>query len=391
MDIYREAPHCRVCAGSLAPLLDLGEQCLGGQFPAPGEPDPPRAPLVMGQCGACGLVQLLHTVRPELMFTDYWYRSSVSVTMRKHLTAFARQAVALVKAEESPTALDIGCNDGTLLRAIPPYWGRVGIDPADVGAVEENGIAIYRDWFPSSVLRGRHFDLIFTVACFYDADKPVEFAQSVASLLTPKGLWCLEVADLEAMLDRTAYDVICHEHLVYYSLGAIQNVLAKAGLRLVAASRNDCNGGTLRVYARLDHRKHKQHFVRQDNPKELSRFVESVKLHWEQMSEWLIENSGKQIHLLGASTKAGTWMQCCGADVARIAVASDRDPRKFGRRTPGTNIPIVSEEASRQAKPDIYLVGPWHFRTELIEREQDFLAHGGRLVFPLPRIEEVVK
>src|SRR5262245_45266307 len=99
---------CRACGKELEDVLNLGEQCLGGQFPAEGEPDPLRFPLVLAQCKAgCGLIQLRHTVEPELMFGDYWYRSGVTETMRNHLKGIADEALSVL-GRTPETVLDIG-------------------------------------------------------------------------------------------------------------------------------------------------------------------------------------------------------------------------------------------------------------------------------------------
>jgi hypothetical protein len=386
----REVNGCRVCGAELGKVLDLGTQCLQGTFPGPDEPDPPRFPLVLGACTRCGLAQLTHTVDPQLLFgAGYGYRSGVTRTMRTHLREAALEAWGLLpNALDSKRVLDIGCNDGTLLSVFPEGWFRVGIDPCGVASVPE-GALLLNGFYPQDMMRDAEYDLIFSVACFYDADDPVAFARAVRDNLSPGGVWCCEVADLNALTGKLAYDGICFEHLGYYGKSSFQNVLARAGLELVRVSANGCNGGSLRFYARRDERGGRpwqDHAVATD----WELFARRVVLHRSELRAKVasLRDAGKLVHLLGASTKVNTLLQYCDLHGGQIFAASERDPRKHGRRTPGTAIPILVEEESRAQKPDAYLVGPWHFKDEIVARERG-AGYRGQLVFPLPRLEVV--
>jgi SAM-dependent methyltransferase len=390
----RERTSCRVCGAGLIGVLDLGTQYLGGQFPGPGDPDPPAFPLELTRCAGCGLVQLRHTVEPGLLFRDYWYRSGVSATMRQHLTALAVEAAALARPREWPSVLDIGGNDLTLLQAMPPGWRRTCVDPSMVSceAASGSGPAVIGGFYPDALTHTAKFDLIFTIACLYDVDDPVTFARALRRNLTPGGLWCVEVAYLPDMLRQTAYDAICHEHLCYYRLADLQRLADLAGLRVVRSARNGCNGGSLRVYlAREEADYDAGDPVREEVAAgDLERFATAVPESRRQLRSHVdaLHEAGQVVHLLGASTKVNTLLQHCGLNHALVRAASDRDPRKVGRRTPGTGIPIVSEEQSRAQRPDVYLVGPWHFREEIVARERAARTTA-RLLFPLPRLEVV--
>jgi hypothetical protein len=128
-----------------------------------------------------------------------------------------------------------------------------------------------------------------------------------------------------------------------------------------------------------------------DTDKPYRHFQERANVHKEQLTDLIkkLRNEGSRIHVYGASTKGNTILQWCGIDHRLIEVAADRNPDKHGARTLGTDIPIVSEEQSRAMRPDYYLVLPWHFRQEFLEREQHMLTQGTRFIFPLPAIEVV--
>jgi hypothetical protein len=333
---------CRVCGGPLETILDFGEQCLSGQFPKIGEPDPPRFPLVLSRCHlGCGLVQLRDAVDPELMFSRYFYRSGVTQTMKEHLRDVATEAFN--RLGRSPDAvLDIGSNDGTLLSNFTKNCCLVAIDPSDVQPSVGTRI---NGFYPHESLKGHKFDLIFAIACFYDSADPVGFAKAVKGNLAPGGLWCVEVADLHALYNG-AWDMVCHEHLSYFSAYTLDYVVRKAGLHTHKVSYNQCNGGSIRLYAGLE------------PPKEPVpglfplvhplAFTEVVHTCRGRLRKYLSEHYGDRVHLLGASTKMNTVLQSAGIHPADnlVQAASDRDPRKHGCCTPGTRIPIVSEECT---------------------------------------------
>ncbi len=380
--------NCRVCYSATEDILDLGAQCLGGQFPQDAEPDPPRFPLVLAHCkDGCGLVQLRDTVDPRLMFTDYWYRSGVTETMRTHLAMMATEA-AILLGRPPERVLDIGANDGTLLSRFI-HLDRWGVDPSDLPM--SPGETRIKGFYPHQSLKGQKFDLIFTVACFYDVNDPVAFVEAIHDNLAADGLWVVEVADLANVLGgawNAAWDAICHEHLTYWDIGTFWQCCRMANLNVVKWERNSSNGGSLRFYV-------SRRYDRLQPPPAVPVDGEALRMMVAKAKEDLralmvgCRVNDLRVHLLGASTKANTWLQYCGFTTETIEFASDRDLRKRGTRTPGSNIPIVSEEESRMLRPDVYVVGPWHFKQEIVEREKEHLERGGKLVFPLPKLEVV--
>lgn len=414
---YRQT--CRVCGSdSLTPAIDLGEQFLQGSFVKEGKELPPmrKIPCEIVRCNpeldenACGLLQMKHSVPPEILYAAYWYRSGTNHTMRNHLQGIAEQAANLWGKPEA-TILDIGCNDGTLLKNYPNRFVKYGVDPSDVAQeVRGDNLQVIQDIFPSKRLNEAigdgKIDIITSIAMFYDLENPIEFCRNIAELLSENGIWIFEMSYMPRMLELNSYDTICHEHLEYYSLAVIEKILKRAGLKIFEASFNDINGGSLRCLVTLeaneqyDSAKNKA-FLNQIRGREFDlaldtdtpyfEFQQRIEKERDALYSLLanLKNEGKRIHIYGASTKGNTILQFCGINDAIIECAAERNPDKYGARTLGTNIPIVSEAESRAMNPDYYLVLPWHFKTEFVERERVMLDKGVGFIFPLPTIEIV--
>lgn len=400
---------CRACgSAALVPAINLLEQHIQTDFAKPGQPQPVQrvVPLALVRCdpmqdeNACGLLQLSVSVPPKILYDRYWYRSGTNRTMTEHLRGIAATAQAITGKPGS--ILDIGCNDGTLLAAIDPSWKRVGIDPSDVVKDVPLDIEAIRGTYPDIRLTGRQFDVITSIACFYDLEDPRQFAMNIRVNLADEGVWVFEQSYMPRMFEQLSYDTICHEHLEYYSLAVIEKILASASLRVFDVEFNEINGGSIRCYAaKRDSEwvetpavtavRRREFDLLLDTGLPYGEFTQRMWAHKAKLSALLmhLKAEGKSIHVYGASTKGNTLLQFCNIDNTVIDVAADRSPYKWGAKTVGTNIPIVSEEESRAMRPDYYLVLPWHFREEFLERERATLEAGTKFIFPLPEIAVV--
>ncbi len=406
---------CRVCGSpSLTPVIDLGEQHLQGSFYKEGKEIPPmrKIPCTLLRCNpmkdenACGLLQMEHTVPPSILYSAYWYRSGTNNTMRNHLKGIAAKVTELID-DKKPRVLDIGCNDGTLLNYYPKTYIKYGIDPSDVAQEIGEEITVIQDIFPSSELiekLGDHkLDAITSIAMFYDLEDPVGFCKGIKNILAKDGVWIFEMSYMPTMLEMNSYDTICHEHIEYYSLAVLENILQRAGMKIFNIEHNDINGGSIRCYAtnegnfkfkndeyqeNLKIYRQKEFDLELDTDKPYKNFQDSINKHRDELVAVLgkLKREGKRIHIYGASTKGNTILQFCGIDYKLIDYAAERNPDKYGARTLGTDIPIISEADSRAMNPDYYLVLPWHFKEEFIEREKDTIAKGVGFIFPLPEV-----
>lgn len=411
----RTRKTCRVCgSSSLRKVVDLGDQYLQGSFIKPGKemPSTRKIPCTLVRCNpevdenACGLLQMEHSVPPEILYAAYWYRSGTNNTMKNHLKGIV-DAVMQIRPLKTARVLDIGCNDGTLLNYYPDSYQRFGCDPSDV-AKEIKNATVVCDIFPSEKLHqelnGDKLDVITSIAMFYDLEDPVAFVKNIKTILSDEGIWVLEMSYMPRMLELDSYDTICHEHLEYYSLAVLEKIMALASMRIFRIEFNEINGGSIRCYVShaentslgseadrklIEEIRQKEFDLELDTDKPYRAFNERISKLKSELYGLLmtLKKEGKRIHIYGASTKGNTILQWCGIDNSIIDYAAERNPEKYGAMTLGTNIPIISEEESRAMNPHYYLVLPWHFKEEFVEREKETLEKGIGLIFPLPRIE----
>lgn len=411
----RKRTTCRVCgSNSLTPVINLGPQYLQGSFVKPGKemPSSRKINCSLVRCNpqvdenACGLLQMEHSVPPEILYAAYWYRSGTNATMRNHLKEIVDSTLGILKKDKC-TVLDIGCNDGTLLNYYPQEWEKFGCDPSDV-AQEVKFATVVQDIFPSASLSKaigeKKMDVITSIAMFYDLESPVDFVKNIKKHLSPEGIWVFEMSYMPQMLAMDSYDTICHEHLEFYSLAVLEKIAKLADMKIFKISFNDINGGSIRCYAThsesnlyhnsVDHKlmndiRQQEFDLELDTDKPYVAFQYRIEKVKNELYDLLVKlkQDGKKVHIYGASTKGNTILQWCNINNMLVDYAAERNPDKYGAYTLGTNIPIISEAESRAMNPDYYLVLPWHFKAEFIEREKDALEKGTGFIFPIPTID----
>lgn len=408
---YRRIERCRVNGGpNLVSVLNLGHQVLTGVFPRWRDQSVTAGPLELVWCSESGLLQLAHSFDPQEMYGEnYGYRSGLNQSMVRHLTDKARWLERFCGLQPGDFVLDIGSNDGTLLKAYgTPGLRRVGIDPTGTkfAAFYPDDIVLIPAFFSAAVSRSRiaaPARIVTSIAMFYDLDDPVAFAEQVASVMAADGVWHFEQSYMPSMLRLTAYDTICHEHLEYYSLAVVQGILDRADLKIVDVQMNSVNGGSFAVTAThrsnpvrgnravIDWLLEQEERMGLNTPRPYRDFEERVFRHRADLVRLLhsLVADGKRILGYGASTKGNVLLQFCGITERDVTAIADVNPDKFGCYTPGTGIPIVSEAEARAMAPDYFFVLPWHFKTGILEREKEFLARGGKMIFPFPEIEIV--
>ena len=410
MNSYSEITKCRIGeSNNLVSVLNLGHQTLTGVFPKDKSERITEGPLELVWCPDTGLLQLRHSYEPSEMYGDnYGYRSGLNQSMVNHLSDKVRYLERLVMPKADDIIVDIGSNDCTTLKAYKtPGLKRIGIDPTGNKFKEyyPAEISLVPDFFSEQNYRQIHSQnakVVTSIAMFYDLDEPIKFAQEIEAILADDGVWHFEQSYMPSMLRLNSYDTICHEHLEYYSLSAVKLILDKAGLKLVDVVMNSVNGGSFAVTAT----KSSNNSIKPNNavinwmieqeekmglntPEPYHAFKQRVFRHRDDLTRLIraLNADGKRVLGYGASTKGNVVLQFCGLDENDIPAIAEVNPEKFGRFTPGTHIPIISEAEARAMKPDYFLVLPWHFKEGILKREAEYLSQGGRFIFPFPEIE----
>ncbi len=372
--------------------------------------------------GRYGAARLEKCTPIHSMFGKYWYRSGVNSTMKKELFDIVENIKKVQKLEKNDLWLDIACNDGTLLSYVGQHINKLGIDPAeDSFAVESRLVAddIIQDYFTlesfnRSKFKSKKAKVITCIAMFYDLDEPIDFLNDVKEVLDDDGLFVIQMSYTPLMIKQLAFDNICHEHVYYWSLNSLEKLMIEAGLKIVDCQLNDVNGGSFRVYikkedsditkfatrpyrdvcdVRIESIRQWEQTQNLDSTKTWLDFYQGIEDLKKQTVDFIKEekSKGKTICGYGASTKGNTLLQYFGLDNTLIDAIAERSPYKFGHKTIGTNIPILSEDDVRKMKPDYMLVLPWHFISEFTEREKEYLNGGGKFIVPCPKFEIIGK
>jgi hypothetical protein len=411
-DSVREIRRCRISGSShLISVLDLGEQALTGVFPRDEAQQVTRGPLELVWCPDSGLLQLKHSYSLSEMYGDnYGYRSGLNASMVAHLSGKVRGLERRFAPSAGDVILDIGSNDGTLLKSyIASGLRRFGMDPT-AGKFREHypaDVEVVADFFSGprflEATNDRRAKIITSIAMFYDLEDPNQFVREIAESLAPDGVWHFEQSYMPTMLRTNAYDTVCHEHLEFYSLRVIHDLLKRSGLRIVDVQMNSVNGGSVAVTACherasiaskqpiIDWMLQQEEHWGLNTTKPYRQFEDRVFKHRADLQRLVhaLLADGKKILGYGASTKGNVLLQFCQFGPEHIPAIAEVNAEKFGAYTPGTLIPIISEEEARAMQPDYFLVLPWHFKAGIVQRERDYLSRGGKLIFPLPEIEIV--
>lgn len=408
---------CRICGSTaLTPVVSLGDQFIGGVLASEDGSAfiKRKVPLDMVRCdpdqdeNACGLVQMKHTVPPKVLYHKYYYQSGINQSMRDNLAGISALAESSIRLNSNDLILDIGCNDGTLLASYQTKGLRLlGIDPSDVALMaREKGFQVVNDFFSARAFKTAYPEdkarVITSISMFYDLEDPHSFVADIAACLREDGIWILEQSYLPTMLTMNSFDTICHEHLEYYSLAALERLFNDHDLEVLDVHLNDVNGGSFRLVVghagrhqikpewndRVQTLRINEFELALDTDAPYATFRANIETIRHDLQTFLkqAKAEGKLVHGYGASTKGSTTLQYCGITSELVPAIADRNPRKWGQYTIGSQIKIISEEESRAAKPDYYLVLPWHFLAEFKTRETEFLKRGGKFLVPMPTV-----
>jgi NDP-4-keto-2,6-dideoxyhexose 3-C-methyltransferase len=430
--MYSEIKECILCKGTeLISVLDLGKQYVV-DFVKEETPNALQAPLELVICKGCSLIQLKHRVSQDRLYKKFWYRSGINEQMKDELLAIVQRAQRVVEINKGDRVLDIGCNDGTLLGCYDSGVVTVGIDPCNELVMEgmqgkkkkiDIGIS---DYFSEAAINNisrvlgmsspMKFKVITSVAMFYDVPTPVQFLKDCKTLLDKEGVLIIQMNYLVNMLKDNAFDFICHEHAALYSVHTLQKAIEEAGLEFAGLELSKSNGGSIRAF--ITHKGFDRFGINEHEYKlwlstNLSmKLMDEMKMELDTLKPYVVFKNnishvmfrlknyinqlainGSKVYVCGASTRgtvllqylyllAGWGQENCPSPLWGVA---DRDEHKHGLKMMGSWLDIMPEDLVR-SKATHMLVLPWHFKESITKREQEWIAGGGELIFPLPEV-----
>ena len=410
----KELSNCKICNSSkIEEVLNLGE-IYPSNFVTSSE-GYTKAPLILVQFINCGLVQLQHTVTPDDMYRQYWYKSNLNKSMVRDLRNIVENIERRVHLDDNDIVVDIGCNDGTLFDFYTNRnMKRVGFDPALNLAekAKEHCTDFVNDYFAHYLYPySKRTKVITSIAMFYDLENPNKFISNIQNILTQDGIWVVQMTDLLSMFKVNAFDNICHEHLLYPTLRDMINLTRQNGLEVFEVDYNYVNGGSIRLYigwkgmhpvlpSVLDSLEREQYYFSQftyTHPNmpvfksTFSYFNNKISMVKYITMDYLKDKKkyGQKIYGLGASTKGNTLLQLFNITPDLLPYIVEVNSDKFGLKTIGTEIPIIPDYDIDEVVLT-YFVLPWHFMSNLVSRYDRFLEMGGKFFAPLPNVPREV-
>ncbi len=385
--------HCQVCdSPDLEPILFLGYLPPVNTMPIIGSPlaEQPAYPAQLLCCENCTLAQLGLIVDPAILFPpSYPYTSGTTKILRENFAELAREVESLYPLRPNQLIIDIGSNDGTLLSNFQKNGVRVfGIEPTNAAKLAiEHGIPSMISFFTKEVAEKAaaeqgHIEDIHDIMA------------GILTLLSDDGIFITESHYFCSLLETLQYDTIYHEHLRYYTLTSLRNLLEMHGLEVIHAKRIPTHGGSIRVYAARKDRHPVQPSVekilaeekREITPEAFARFKQAVVNSKLELLALLkdIKRDGGRIYGIGAPSRASTLINYVGLDSGILdSVLEIKGSYKIGKYVPGTMIPVLEEALLFSGQPEYALLLSWHIADELIPKltERGFR---GRYIVPLP-------
>jgi 2-polyprenyl-3-methyl-5-hydroxy-6-metoxy-1,4-benzoquinol methylase len=385
-------------------VLSLGDLPLANAFVQPEAHNvaDERFPLELVFCRSCALVQLDETVSPDKLFTEYPYFSSQSRTFVDQAGELVERVVEDYDLDEGDLAMEIASNDGYLLQHYRRAGVSVlGIDPARNVAVEaeRRGIPTIAEFFDAALadrLRGDGVEPKIIHANNVLAHVPDirNFVDGVSRVLGDEGVWIVETPYVRDLVERLEFDTIYHEHVFYYSFASLHRLLEASSLKIVDVERLLVHGGSLRVFAsrdgvpdpRVGELEQEEEDLGIESVEYYSSFSQRVSDAREEISRFLrdLRSQGARLAGYGAAAKGTMLLNSLSLEAGTIEYVVDSTPYKQGRLIPGVRVPIETPDRLIEDSPDYVLLLAWNLAREIIAREADYVAQGGRFIIPLP-------
>lgn len=414
-EAYTRRSVCALCVATetmLKPVLKLAATPPANEFVRADQLDQPQQtiPLTLLLCEQCGHLQLAEIVDPRRLFQHYVYVSGTSSVFVTHFARLAGDLAARFALDEKSFVMDVGSNDGTLLKQFQALGvsNVLGIDPAIeiVRSAVAAGVPTREGFFTGPLadeLRAVHgaADLVCANNVFAHAEDLAGFATGVKTLLSNEGVFVFEVSYLVDVIEHLLFDTIYHEHLAYHALRPLVQFFRRFGLRLFDAERVGTHGGSIRCFVCPDRAHHvnsarlagllaHEEKLGLFGPQVYARFKERITELGHALRERVlaVRAQGQRIGGYGAPAKLTTLMYEFGLDGESVDFIVDDSTWKQGLFTPGTHIPVLASSALRERSPAWCVIFAWNFADSIIKKNADYSAAGGRFIVPLPRLQE---
>ena len=395
---------CRLCSNKkLERIHDFGNHYVSNFVSKTNVNRGIKAPLNLVYCNNCKLLQLEHSAPQEIMYKKfYWYRSGVTNTMKIALKDIFLKVKKMSVLKKGDTILDIGANDGTLLKYFKSNgFTTIGCEPAKnlTKELRKNSDYVINDFwnfkFLDNILKKNKLKkpkIITAIGMFYDLEKPSKFISDAARALDDDGIFIAQLMCLNSMIEENDLGNICHEHLEFYSYPSLKFLFEKSGFKIVRIEENKINGGSYRIFCKKNVKKSIP-YKEKTSLSDIKKFIKRVKENKQRCLAFIkkCNDRGEKVFLYGASTKGNTLLQYYGIDSNMIGFASERSPEKWGKYTIGSGLKIISEKAARKLNPKYFFVMPYAFNKEFILREKKWLKKGGKFILPYPKFKVLKK
>ena len=367
----------------------------------------PSIPLDLYQCQECGHVQNLDIVNPDLLFRDYIFQTSSSAGLIKHFQQYAKDVVEKLAIKPGSLVVEIGSNDGTLLKFFKELGLSVmGVDPAIeiANQATSQGIPTIADFFTTAIAKkisDQHGKAKLIVAnnVYAHADQLGEMTDAIESLLDDDGVFVFEVSYLLDIVDKFLFDTVYHEHLSYHSISAFKRFFHAHGLHFFDVEKIVTKGGSMRGFVQKANGKRKENPVIVEMIKEEMRrglnkpeifrqYDQEIQLRKKAVQTFVDDaiKQGKRIVAYGASTTVMTLMYHFELE-NKLDYLVDDNTKKHGMFSPGKHLEVKPSSVLYEDKPDIVIILAWQYANAICNKHQQFIKEGGTIVVPLTELK----